>query len=79
MNFFVNVLSIAIIGILAVSLIITWSVTRQQKMVNGNFDTKIAEPFQKNIYTRNPIFLSYGIFFALVLFIILFFAITFYK
>jgi hypothetical protein len=79
MNLFVNILSIAIFGILAVSLIITWVVGRQQKVVEGDFDTKIAKTVQKNVYTRNPIFLSYGIFFALLLFIILFVAITFLK
>jgi hypothetical protein len=79
MNLFVNILSIAIVGILAVSLIITWSVGRQQKVVEGEFDSKIAKPVQKNVYTRNPIFLSYVIFFALLLFIVLFVAITFLK
>jgi hypothetical protein len=79
MNLFVNILAIAIVGILAVSLIITWSVGRQQKVVEGDFDSKLAKPIQKNVYTRNPIFLSYGIFFALLLFIILFVAITFLK
>ncbi|HEY2422188.1 MAG TPA: hypothetical protein VGI04_12255 [Neobacillus sp.] len=79
MNLFVNFLSIAIFAILAVSLIITLAVGRKQKVVEGDFDTKIAKPVQKNIYIRNPIFLAYGIFFALLLFIILFFAITFMK
>jgi hypothetical protein len=79
MNLFVNILSIAIVCILAVSLIITWSVGRQQKVVEGEFDSKIAKPVQKNVYTRNPIFLSYVIFFALLLFIVLFVAITFLK
>jgi len=79
MNLFVNILSIAIFAILAVSLIITWTVGRQQKVVEGDFDTKIAKPVQKNVYTRNPVFLSYGIFFALLLFIVLFVAITFLK
>jgi hypothetical protein len=55
------------------------AVGRKQKVVEGDFDTKIAKPVQKNIYIRNPIFLAYGIFFALLLFIILFFAITFMK
>lgn len=78
MNLFVNVLSIVIFGILAVSLIYTWSIARQQKTVEGEIDTQIAKPVQEHVYMRNPIFLSYIIFFALVLFIILFVAITFY-
>lgn len=77
MNLFINVLAIVIFGILAVSLIYTWVVARQQETVEGEFDTKIAKPIQQNVYIRNPIFLSYGIFFALLLFIILFFAVNF--
>lgn len=78
MNMFVNVLSIVIFGILAVSLIYTLTVARQQKTVEGDIDTQIAKHVQQHVYIRNPIFLAYIIFFALVLFIILFVAITFY-
>jgi hypothetical protein len=77
MNLFVNALSIVIVGILAVSLVYTLFVARQQKAVEGDIDTKIAKPIQKHVYLSNPIFLSYVIFFVLVLFIILFVAITF--
>jgi hypothetical protein len=79
MNLFVNALSIVIVGILAVSLIYTWSIARQQRAVEGEIDTKIPKPVQKHVYLSNPIFLSYGIFFALLLFIILFVAITFLQ
>ncbi len=79
MTLFVNALSIVIVGILAVALIYTWSVGRQQKAVEGEMDTKIPKPVQKHVYLSNPIFLSYGIFFALVLFIVLFIAITFLQ
>jgi len=77
MNLFVNILAIAIFGILAISLLYTVSVARQQKTVEGEVDTKIPKPVQGNVYVRNPIFLAYGIFFALLLFIILFVAVTF--
>jgi hypothetical protein len=53
-------------------------VARQKKTVEGEMDTKIAEPVQRHIYLSNPIFWAYGIFFTLVLFIILFVAITFF-
>jgi hypothetical protein len=79
MNLFVNALSIVIVGILAVSLVYTLVVARKQKAVEGEMDTTIPKPVQKHIYRSNPIFLSYGIFFALVLFIILFCAITFLR
>jgi len=79
MNLFEMTIAILIIGILAVSFIYTLAVGRQQKVVEGEIDTQIAKPVQKNVYVKNPIFLAYGIFFALVLFIVLFVAITFYK
>ncbi|WP_160720300.1 hypothetical protein [Bacillus sp. USDA818B3_A] len=78
MNLFVNILSIVIIAVLAFSLLYTFSVARQHKAVEGNLDAKISKHVQKNVYSKNPIFLAYGIFFALLLFIILFFAINFY-
>ncbi|CAH2716514.1 hypothetical protein BACCIP111895_03701 [Neobacillus rhizosphaerae] len=77
MNLFVNILAIAIFGTLAVSLLYTLSVARQQKAVEGDIDTKMAKPVKENVYLRNPIFLAYIIFFALLLFIILFVAIIF--
>jgi hypothetical protein len=78
MNLISIILSVAIIGILAVSLIVTFAAARHQRVVEGEFDSKIAKPVQKNIYTRNPVFLAYAIFFALLLFIILFVAMNFY-
>ncbi|WP_066317836.1 hypothetical protein [Bacillus sp. FJAT-29814] len=78
MNLFEMVIAAIIFGILAVSLIYTLALGRQQKVVQGEIDTQIAKPIQKNVYVKNPIFLSYGIFFALVLFLILFIAVSFY-
>ncbi len=79
MNMFINVISILIIAILAVSLISTWYVARQQKVVEGDIDTKLAKPIQEHVYLKNPIFFSYGLFFALLLFIVLFISITFFR
>lgn len=76
MNMLINVLSILIIGILAVALISTWYLGRQQKVIDGEIDTKIAKPIQEHVYLKNPVFFSYGLFFALLLFIILFIAIS---
>jgi hypothetical protein len=77
MNTLINVLSIFIFGILAFSLIATWVLARKQKVIDGDIDTKMAKPIQEHVYLKNPIFFSYGLFFALVLFIILFVAINF--
>ncbi len=78
MNLFEMTLAFLIVGILAFSLIYTLIIGRQHKVVEGEFDTKIANHVQKNVYGKNPIFLAYGIFFALLLFIIFYIAITFY-
>ncbi|WML51850.1 hypothetical protein RCG17_20860 [Neobacillus sp. PS3-12] len=77
MNTLINVLSILIFGILAFSLVATWMLARKQKVVDGDIDTKMAKPIQEHVYLKNPIFFSYGLFFVLVLFIILFVAINF--
>jgi len=78
MNLFEMTIAILIVAILAISLIYTLAAGRQEKVADGEIDSQIAKPIQKNVYTKNPIFLSYGIFFTLVLFIIFFIAITFY-
>ncbi|MBS4212022.1 MULTISPECIES: type II secretion system protein [Neobacillus] len=78
MTLFEMTVAILIVGILAVSLIYTLALGRQQKAVEGEFDTQLDKGIQKNVYVKNPIFLSYGIFFALTLFIILFIAIRFF-
>lgn len=64
------VLSLIVFGILAVSLIITWRLGRQQKAAEGDFDSKITQELQEHVYLKNPIFFSYGIFFVLLLLII---------
>lgn len=79
MSLLINTLGIAIIVILAVSLIFTWNLARGHKVTTGEIDTKIAKPIQKNVYMRNPIFFSYGIFFVLLLFIVFFVAMTFFR
>ena len=78
MSLFETIISVVIIGILVISLLVTWSVGRTQKAAEGPHDTNIGEPIKKNIYSRNPVFLAYIIFFALLLAIILFVKITFF-
>ncbi|WP_462409096.1 hypothetical protein [Neobacillus sp. Marseille-QA0830] len=70
MNLFELTLAIVIAGILAIALVFTLVSSRQHKTADGNMDTQIAKPIQKNVYIKNPVFVAYGIFFALVLFII---------
>ncbi|MDP4163803.1 MAG: hypothetical protein Q8898_11930 [Bacillota bacterium] len=63
-------LSVIVIVILAGSLLYTWHLGRQHKVVDGELDSKLPEAVKANAYTRNPVFLSYGIFFAALLIII---------
>ncbi|WP_042455974.1 hypothetical protein [Neobacillus dielmonensis] len=86
MNTFEMTIGILIAGILAISLVYTMVSTRQHRTAEGNMDSKmdthldaqIAKPIQKHAYIKNPILISYGIFFALLLFIIFFIATAFY-
>jgi len=74
---FTNVLSILVIGILVISLISTWYLARRQKALEGEIDSGLAKPIQKHVYLKNPVFFSYGLFFVLLLVIILFVAMIF--
>jgi hypothetical protein len=65
-------LSVAVIGILAVSLIYTWVLARRHRAAGNGLDTELAKPVKRHVYLINPVFLSYGIFFALLLLIIVF-------
>ncbi|WP_042356410.1 hypothetical protein [Bacillus rubiinfantis] len=77
MNLFEMTLAILIVGVLTYALIYTLMVGRQSKMADGEMDSSIAEHVQNNAYIKNPIFLAYGIFFVLLLFIIFFIAAAF--
>ncbi|WP_251553844.1 hypothetical protein [Neobacillus muris] len=78
MNLFELTIAIVIAGLLAISLVYSFLSGRQQRTADGNMDSQIAKPIQKHAYISNPIFVSYGIFFALLLFIIFFIATAFY-
>lgn len=69
-----NMLLGVAMAILAVSLIYTFMLGRQQKALKSELDSKIPQAVQEHIYMRNPVFLTYAIFFALVILIIVFFA-----
>jgi len=69
-----NILLGVAMAILAVSLIYTMVLARSQKALKSQFDTKIPHAVQEHAYKKNPVFLTYLIFFALVLLIIVFFA-----
>ncbi|NMD71906.1 hypothetical protein HHO41_16525 [Bacillus sp. DNRA2] len=74
MIFSSNLLLGVAMAILAVSLIYTFLLGREQKALKGELDSKIPHPVQEHVYTRNPVFLTYALFFALVILLIVFFA-----
>lgn len=75
MSLFTTVLLFIAMGILTVALFYTWTLAKSQK-VKENIDTKIPAAVQEHAYLRNPVFLTYGIFFVLVILIIIYFTQT---
>lgn len=76
MSSFTTILLGLAMGILALSLIYTLMIAKGQRVLKSELDTKIPNPVQNHPYLRNPIFLTYAIFFVLVILIVLFFAQT---
>ncbi|UII57224.1 hypothetical protein LS684_07215 [Cytobacillus spongiae] len=76
MSIYMTMILIVTTGILVFSLVYTLRITKQQKVVKSNLDTKIDKRVEEHPYTRNPVFLTYGIFFVLLLLIITFIALS---
>jgi steroid 5-alpha reductase family enzyme len=74
---FLMVSLLVVAAILLYSLIYTWLLAKRQKDVDV-IDTPIPKAVQAHSYLSNPIFLTYGIFFALLLLIIVFVSIYFF-
>ncbi|SFA76729.1 MULTISPECIES: hypothetical protein [unclassified Bacillus (in: firmicutes)] len=74
---FLMISLLIVAAILVFSLIYTWQLARRQKAVDV-IDSAIPKAVQAHSYLSNPIFLSYGIFFALLLLIIVFVSIYFF-
>ncbi|MBT2756196.1 hypothetical protein J7E71_09545 [Mesobacillus foraminis] len=77
MSLGIMILTLVTIGILALAMAYTLVLTKSQKKAKGNLDGKILEGVQERPYARNPIFLAFLIFSALVLLIITFFSMNF--
>ncbi|MGJ7923142.1 hypothetical protein [Neobacillus sp. LXY-4] len=74
MSSLINLLLGLAMAILALSLIYTMILARGQKALKGELDTKIPHSVQEHAYIRNPVFLTYAIFFVLIILIIVYFA-----
>jgi NADH:ubiquinone oxidoreductase subunit 6 (subunit J) len=74
MSFTTNILLGIAMAILAVSLIYTMVLAKSQKALKSELDTKIPHAVQEHAYIRNPVFLTYAIFFALLILTIVFFS-----
>jgi hypothetical protein len=73
MSSFITILLGLAMGVLAISLIYTLIIARGQKM-KGELDTKIPNAVQEHAYIRNPVLLTYAIFFVLIILMVIFFA-----
>jgi hypothetical protein len=77
MSSFVLILMLLSAGILVYSLVYTFKVAQQQKALKNELDTDLPDKVQEHPYTRNPIFLAFLISAALVILLILYFAIAY--
>ncbi|CAM3686169.1 hypothetical protein [Mesobacillus zeae] len=71
MSEYMSILTFISIGFLLVGLFYTSRVVAVQKKAKGNLDESIPEKVQERPYVRNPVFLSYFLFFLIaILFIV---------
>ncbi|GAA0324917.1 hypothetical protein GCM10008967_14400 [Bacillus carboniphilus] len=78
MSQFIIILALAAVVISIFSLVFTFSVARERKVVRGELDTKIPESVKDHPFTLNPVFLSYIIGLGVVLLFIIYLAFKFY-
>ncbi|MFC0045579.1 hypothetical protein ACFFMF_14275 [Metabacillus iocasae] len=68
-----------IVGIIAlISLFYTWIIARDQKKLQGEFDTQLDEKVQAHPYIRNPIFIACLIGITICLALIAYMAVIYY-
>ncbi|MFB6465720.1 hypothetical protein ACE38V_02755 [Cytobacillus sp. Hz8] len=78
MSTYTMILLLICLGILFISFIYTLLLMKEQKSIKGNMDGQISEQVQDHPYIRNPIFVAYAIFFALLILTIVFVSLTFH-
>lgn len=78
MSTFILILCLAAVVISIFSLVYTFYVARDQKLVKGEIDGSIPDEVKDHPYTRNPVFLAYVIWFGVVLLFIFYLAVKFY-
>lgn len=71
-----TILLVAAIGVLVFAFRYTWSLAKDQKN-KGELDSEIPGPVQRHAYINNPIFLTYLIFFLLLILTIIFSALAY--
>lgn len=76
MSMYTLILLLVSLGILLFSLIYTMLIMKEQKAIKGNLDSQVSQQVQDHAYIRNPIFLAYAIFFALLILTIVFVMLT---
>lgn len=78
MSYYMIILSFAAVVVSIFSLVYTFYVAKEHQALKGNQDYQIPEKVQKHAYIRNPIFLTFLIFFMLILLYILYMAVARY-
>jgi hypothetical protein len=69
-------LSVIAFLILVVGFIYTYRIGKNQRYQRGEYDTEINEKVQDHPYIRNPVFIAYFIFIALLLAYLIYIATT---
>ncbi|MEQ2526011.1 hypothetical protein EKG37_09400 [Robertmurraya yapensis] len=71
MSTYMLVLAIFVVVVIIFALGYTAAVAKSQRRLKGELDTAIPGRVQEGIFQKNPVFLTYLLFFVLVLLIIL--------
>ncbi|PLR75826.1 hypothetical protein CU633_18850 [Bacillus sp. V3-13] len=74
MSLFMTILMTIGIGLIIFAGTYTYSLAKAQKNSKDGLDTPLPRPVQRHVYIRNPIFLSYLIFFGLLILTIVYMA-----
>lgn len=77
LGMYFTILMIISVGLIGFALGYTFIVLKQQRVLKSELDTQIPEVVQRHPYLRNPIFLSFGIFFLVAFIAIILYGIKY--
>ncbi|MBT2687829.1 hypothetical protein J7I93_06530 [Bacillus sp. ISL-47] len=76
MSMYMLIIVFICMGILVYSLVYTLFVAKERKAVRGDIDTELPDKVQKHAYLRNPVMLTYVIFFLILIPMVIYFSLT---